>query len=461
MRTNADTERVARLLGAWRRSGAPVGVALRDALAELIDGSYLPTGRRMPGQRDLAAVLGVARGTVVRAYTELAASGRLASRRGSGTYVRGAAGPARPAEGRLSSFGGGRDVVDLSSGALPGSELVGRVMQQVGRQLRAHHLQGTGYHPAGLAELRAALAARCTERGLPTRADQVMVTAGSQQAVWLIATALAGPGTSTLVEEPSYRGALEALAAAGGRVRGVPCTPAGIDLDLLQAAVADADLLYVQTALHNPTGVHTPQPQRRQLAETAARHGTLVIDDQSQADLAWFRSEPLPGLERMADPDRLLIVGTLSKLFWGGLRVGWVRGPREIVGRLAELRGSVDLGGPVTDQLAALHLLPHADRQRELRRAFLLRQFEDTREILRTVLPGWRWDTPAGGSGIWTDTGRDAVVLAQRALARGIRLTAGPAFSPHGGHRTFVRLPVWQPQGRFAGAARVIADLAG
>ncbi|MFE5030725.1 aminotransferase class I/II-fold pyridoxal phosphate-dependent enzyme [Streptomyces sp. NPDC056683] len=227
----------------------------------------------------------------------VAASGRLAAARGSGTYVRGAVGLVRPDEGRLTSFGGGQVVVDLSSGALPGSELVTEVMPEVGRQLRRHHLGGTGCHPAGLPELRAALAARITAQGLPTRTDQVLVTAGSQQAVWLIATALAGPGTVTLVEDPSYRGALEAFAEAGGRVRGAPCTPAGVDLHLLEAAVADGDLLYVQTALHNPTGAHMPEPQRRGLAGLAARHGTFVVDDQSQAELGWFRSDPLPGRE--------------------------------------------------------------------------------------------------------------------------------------------------------------------
>ncbi|MGW4907134.1 hypothetical protein [Streptomyces sp. NPDC004270] len=109
--------------------------------------------------------------------------------------------------------------------------------------------------------------------------------------------------------------------------------------------------------------------------------------------------------------------------------------------------------------MAALQLLPQADRQREVRREFLARQFAVTAEILRTVLPRWQWSTPVGGSGLWTDTGQDAVALTQRALARGIRLTAGPAFSPHGGHRTFVRLPVWHPQDRLADAAQIIAGL--
>ncbi|MEU0594158.1 PLP-dependent aminotransferase family protein [Streptomyces ardesiacus] len=452
-----EAERVARLLGAWR-TDQPVRTALRDALAELVDGAHLPPGWRMPGQRDLAEALGVARGTVARAYADLVADGRLAPRHGSGTYVRGARGAARPGEGRLTSFDGARPVVDLSSGALPGSDLVADVMPEVGRLLR-DHLRGPGYHPAGLPELRQALAADFTRRGVPTREDEVVITAGSQQAVWLIATALTGPGTLTLVEDPSYRGALEAFAGAGGRVQGVRFTSAGLDLDLLARAGAGADLLYVQTALHNPTGVHTPGPRRRALGELAARHGLLVVDDQSQADLGWHRSQPLPGLDQHTDPAGLLTVGTLSKLFWGGIRVGWVRGPRELVGRLVEVRRAVDLGSPVADQLAALLLLPRAAEQQEHRRAFLLRQAADTEEVLRATLPHWRWQPPAGGSGLWIDTGGNAVRLSGRALERGLRLTPGPAFSPHHSHDRYVRLPVWLPHSTVLDVARTLAGL--
>ncbi|MEL7978059.1 PLP-dependent aminotransferase family protein [Isoptericola sp. F-RaC21] len=462
MATSAEADRVARLLGAWRRDDVPAHAALREGLTELVDGSHLPAGWRMPGQRELADALGIARGTVARAYADLTAQGRLVGRHGSGTYVRRAGGLRRPGEGRLMTFDDRvAPVVDLSSGALPGSEHVARVMPEVGRLLHEHHLDESGYHPAGLPELRAALAAELTARGTPTAAEEVMVTAGSQQAVWLVATALTGPGTLTVVEDPTYRGALEAFAGAGGRVRGVPFGPTGIDVGLLDAALASADLLYAQTSLHNPTGVHTARPRRRAIAEAAARHDVLVVDDQSQADLGWTRSEPVRGLDGLVDPARLLVLGTLSKLFWGGLRIGWVRGPREIVARLTDLRRGLDLGSPVTDQLAALLLLPRAADQRESRRAFLAERFAATRAVLRESVPTWRWWLPAGGSGLWVDTGVDAADLAGRALAHGVRLTPGPSFSPHGAHRTFVRLPVWHPQDQLAEAMAVVAELAG
>ncbi|GAA4852401.1 PLP-dependent aminotransferase family protein [Luteimicrobium xylanilyticum] len=461
MRTTIEAERIARLLGAWRLDDAMPQAALCDALAELVDGAHLPAGWRMPGQRELAQVLGVARGTVSGAYTRLERSGRLVTRGGSGTYVSRPGGHRPPGGGRLRSFDGAGPRLDLSSGALPGSARIASVLPEVERLLRTHHLREPGYHPAGLPELRTALATELHGDRSDAAAARLMVTAGSQQALWLVATALAGPGSVTVVEDPTYRGALEALALSGSRVVGVPFGPHGLDLDHLDSVLSGADLLYVQPSLHNPTGAHTDTARRRALAAIADRHGVVVVDDQSQADLARVRSGRLPGLEGLVAPDRLVTVGTLSKLFWGGLRVGWLDGPRELVSRMTDLRRAVDLGGPVTDQLVALLLLPALAEERDARRDLLDRQLRETTRVLQERLPAWTWWDPAGGAGLWVETGTDAVQLAQRALARDVLLTAGPAFSPHGGHRSRLRLPLWHPPALLDDAARVIAELVG
>src|SRR5699024_10198942 len=153
---------------------------------------HLPAGQQLPGQRDLAEALGIARGTVARTYAALVETGHLSARHGSGTVVRHPRQVTGQGEGRLTSFddGGARPVLDLSSGALPGSQLLAGVLPEVGRLLGEHHLDEAGYHPAGLRELRTAVAMMTTEQGLPTGPEEVMITAGSQQAVWLLATAL-------------------------------------------------------------------------------------------------------------------------------------------------------------------------------------------------------------------------------------------------------------------------------
>jgi DNA-binding transcriptional MocR family regulator len=451
--------RLVRLLGDWAPRGTGTSHALANALAELIDGARLPAGHRMPGQRTLAASLGIARGTVSRAFADLADSGHLVARPGSGTIVRHPRAPGRAAEGRLTSFDDDTShVLDLSSGALPGSAAVASVLADVAAALRERHADDMGYHPAGLQPLREHLARMTTAQGLPTSPEEILVTAGSQQAVWLLASALTGPGSTVVVEDPAYRGALEALADHGALLRGVPMRPGGIDVGLLASAAASADLVYLQPALHNPTGVHTSAAARARIAEALAGTDALVVDDQSGADLSWTRSSRLRGMEGLIDPDRLLVVGTLSKLVWGGIRVGWVRGPRALIGSLTDLRRGLDLSGSVLDQLAALALVPGIDAQRDERRRVLTERFEALTARLGRAVPGWSWWLPAGGSGVWVDTGEDAVALGLRARARGIRLTAGPAFSPHDGHGTFLRLPVWLTDDQLDRAVRFLAE---
>lgn len=453
-------ERLLRLLGDWQDGRRASARALQLALAEVIEGAHLPAGQQMPGQRELAGALGIARGTVARTYAALVETGHLSARHGSGTVVRHPRQVTGQGEGRLTSFddGGARPVLDLSSGALPGSRLLAGVLPEVGRLLGEHHLDEAGYHPAGLRELRTAVAMMTTEQGLPTGTEEVMITAGSQQAVWLLATALTGPGSLVVTEDPTYRGALEAFAGTGARLQGVPLSPAGVDTDLLGRAAHRADLVYLQPSLHNPTGVHTSAAHRKQIAD-ALTGPALVVDDQSSADLSWTRSDRLPGLERVVDPDRLLVVGTLSKVFWGGIRVGWIRGPRALVARLTDLRRSLDLAGSVLDQLAAVLLLPQIAAQRASRGRLLADRFSVVSQVLTATLPTWRWWLPAGGSGLWVDTGSDAVALAQAALGAGVRLTAGPAFSPHEGHRQFLRLPVWHPVEELTEALETVAGL--
>ncbi len=457
----AAASRVARMLGAWRSGGAASASALRQELAGLIEGAHLAPGQPMPAQRALAEALGVARGTVARAYAGLAATGHVSARQGAGTFVRFGRRGAGGAHGRLASFDEEPPgvAIDLSSGALPGSAVVAESMPEIGRLLHEHHLAGDGYHPAGLPELRAAIAAMISRTGLATRSDEVLVTAGSQQAVRLIAAAFAGPGSLVAVEDPTYRGALEAFADGGARLRGVPMSPSGVDPDQLARAADNAELVYLQAALHNPTGVHTSGRRRSEIAAALSEHRAMIVDDQSSADLSWTRSGRLPGMERHVDPDRLLLVGTLSKLFWGGIRVGWIRGSQATVSRLTDMRRGLDLSGSVLDQLSAVLLLPRAESQQRARREWLATQFSAATAAVRSELPAWQWWLPAGGSGFWVDTGTDAVALAQRALARGVRMTAGPAFSPHEGFGTFLRLPVWHPDGQFAEAMAVVADL--
>ncbi|MEV4460507.1 PLP-dependent aminotransferase family protein [Microbispora sp. NPDC049633] len=461
-----DSAALARLIGGWRAEDVPLPHALAGALDELIAGNVLVEGAALPPQRALATALGVSRATVAEAYAELAARGRLTSRQGSGSRVRrgrgastsASAGADHVVEGRLASFGRARRLVelDLSSGALPALSLVRDAVSAVDLRELDVYLADDGYYAAGLPRLRAVVAEQYGARGLPTDPDQILVTSGSQQAVWLCASSLVAPGDEVLVEEPGYRGAIEAFRTAGARLTGVPVREDGLDLDHLDRVAHRAALLYCQPAAHNPTGISLPAAGRERLSEIVGRHGVLTIEDRSCADLVLDDRGVRPPLPGPANPGLVIRIGTASKLLWGGLRVGWIRAERPLITRLTQAKAALDLAAPVIDQMVTAELLGQADRARRERTRRLRAHLADAAAVLAELRPAWRWTPPHGGTALWVDTGTDAVALAGRAREKGVLVTAGPAFSPANAQRSRLRLPFWRPVDQFAQAVELL-----
>jgi len=442
---------LSRLLGEWTRSEAALPRALAGSISRLLTVGVLADRAVLPSQRVLAAALGVSRGTVAEAYDILRANEQLLTRRGAGSQLcrpRPLTGTSSPSDGRLASFTGhGSSAVDLSSGALPGLPLV---HEAIARLDLGGELDTDGYHPAGLPRLRAAIAAQHTADGLPSDPAQILVTNGSQQAVWLLARTVVDPGDEVVVEEPTYRGALEAFRSGGASLLAVPVRDDGLDLDLLDRHLTRhrPRLVYCQPTAHNPTGTTLSPAARRGLADVLGRHGVLTVEDTSSADLVLDDLGMRTALARLLPHDRTLSVGTTSKLLWGGLRIGWLRGDPALVARLTEAKKAIDLGAPVIDQLLAADLLTRTAEARELRRAMLLERLRRTEEILRGRRPGWTWPAPAGGTGLWIKTGEDTLALAERARRHGVLLAAGPAFSAFNGFGHHLRLPFWPPAER-------------
>jgi DNA-binding transcriptional MocR family regulator len=442
---------LSRLLGEWTRSGAALPCALADTIGTLLNTGILADRTLLPSQRMLAAALGVSRGTVTQAYDILSAREQLYARRGAGSRLRRPrplTGTSSPSDGRLATFTGRTSsALDLSSGALAGLPLV---RDAVGILDLSAELDTDGYHPAGLPRLREAIAAQQTRDGLPTDPDQILVTNGSQQAVWLLAHSVVEPGDDVVVEEPTYRGALEAFRGGGANLLAVPVREHGLDLDLLDSLLTRSRprLVYCQPTGHNPTGSILTSAARRELAEVLTRHGVLTVEDTSSADLVLDRRGVRTPLAAVLPRESTLSVGTTSKLFWGGLRVGWLRGAPSLVARLTEAKKAIDLGTAVIDQRLAADLLSHTAQAREWRCTALVDRLGRTEDLLRRRRPGWSWSTPAGGTGLWVDTGENALAMAERARRRGVRLAAGPAFSAFNGFGRHIKLPFWHPTER-------------
>jgi DNA-binding transcriptional MocR family regulator len=378
----------------------PAYRGLADALRLLVADGRLPIGTRLPSERDLSAALGVSRTTVSSAYAALRDSGYLESRRGSGsvtTLPRDDAGSRTRVAGSALRPGqdvDAEDVIDLTCAAMPAP--VGTIAAyEAAVTALPHHLGGTGYHPLGLPALREAVAARYTARGLTTTPDQVMITSGALAGVAVATRALLGTGDRVLVENPTYPNAIEALRRAGARTVPLSVTPAGWDLPIAEATLRQTAprAAYLVPDFHNPTGALMPDEQRARLGAALAGGHTVAIVDETMVDLAHDEMHVAPR-PFGAFHGRTVTVGGASKSFWGGLRVGWLRAPRDLVASLLAARLTLDLGAPVLEQLALLHLLEHRDEVLAHRRELIVANRDAFVAELRNRLPQWGFVCP-------------------------------------------------------------------
>jgi DNA-binding transcriptional MocR family regulator len=453
MDRNINGPHVARLLGDWR-SARPDYVSLAAAIRLLVLDGRLPLRTRLPGERELAVALGTSRTTTAAAYAALRDEGFLASRRGSGSWTR------LPADrtGTLPEAVTGGAEIDLGFAATAAPErALHRALAAATAEL-PRHLPGPGYDALGLPVLRSAIAAHLTRRGAPTAPEQVLVTAGAQHALALVLRVLAGPGDRVLVDHPTYPNALDAIRAAGARPVPVALTPDGWDLEMLAATLRQAAprLAYVIADHHNPTGLTLPDAERDRLVALARATRTPLVVDETLAELALDEDAPAP--TPLAAHDDVIAIGSMSKAYWAGLRIGWIRAAAPLVQRLAQARATIDLSSPVVEQLIATELLADPDAVLLPHRAALRARRDALAAALRTTLPGWSFELPRGGLSLWVelDAPRSSA-LAAVAIQHGVRLAAGPRFGVDGAFERFLRLPYTLPEPRLAEAVERIA----
>jgi DNA-binding transcriptional MocR family regulator len=436
---------LARLLGNWNAGrGVPDYLALASSVRGLLADGRLALGVRLPAEREMSGVLGISRTTVTAAFRALRETGHLASRRGAGSWT------TMPGGARVSTAGiwtpsGAPDILDLGTAALAAPpELTGAATAALGDL--ATYVGGTGYHPAGLVELRAKIADGYTARGLTTSPEQIMVTNGVQHALDLAVRLLVAPGQAALVETPTYPNGLVSLSARRARVltHGLPWDPELLADALKQNRPAVA---YLVPEFQNPTGHLMDTALRERLPAIAHAAGTDLIIDESFVALALDVETMPPPVAAFDRHARVLSIGGMSKPYWGGLRIGWVRAAAPLVQRLAAVRVGADMSGPVLEQLVAARLLDCEATVVPARRDMLRARREVLMAALRHELPDWRFVQPAGGVTLWVEL--DAPVssaLARAAEPYGVRIAPGPRFGVDGTLERFLRLPYTLPE---------------
>ena len=462
------------LLGRWPAADGPLYRLLATRIARLADTGELPAGLRLPAERDLAAALSVSRNTVAAAYQMLRDEGMAESRQGAGTRIvphRTTPAAVHRANGFFAGLLSEAAVeADLSLAAVDCAPQVAAALTDpetlLDRAERDALTRTSGYFPHGLPDLRAAIASHLTERLiLPATPAQVIVTTGAQQALDLLIRTEVLPGQPVAVEDPTYPGILDALHRAGAAVIGMPAGQ-GLDPDRLEHVVRThrPALVYLIPTYQNPTGLVMPAGSRHRVATIAAAHpDTLFVDDMTLSELPLRDGPRVPPLAAFGpDQPNLVSVGSLSKLYWGGLRTGWIRGGGALIARLAAAKAAADQGSAAFPQaiVAALLRGQHEDIVK-WRGEWLRARYEALGGALRASLPGWTWPEPDGGLCLWARLpgAADSSAFAQAALRHGVAVVPGRLLSAGTEASSSVRLAFTQPPDVLRSAVRSLAAI--
>lgn len=287
----------------------------------------------------------------------------------------------------------------------------------------------------GELELRETIAANLTADGIPSQADDILVTTGSQQGLTLMGQVMIDPGDVILVEDPTYLAALQTFGLAGARFVAVECDDEGVVAEALDRAITEhrPKLVYLIPSYQNPSGRTMSAQRRRDVAAILRESRTMLIEDDPYSSLRYSGEayEPISAIEGMTDQTALL--QTLSKSVAPGIRLGWARVPSSVRDAMIVCKQAIDLHSSTVDQYAAAHYLAHPETHQsndEKLRVYGERLETMVRELSQVLPEGSHVTTPEGGMFLWAElpTDYDTDALLPYAMQEGVGFVPGSSF---------------------------------
>jgi len=452
-------------------SGQTLQAQIRQAIVAAILDRQIAASMPLPSCRVLAERLGVARGTVVLAFQQLVDQGFLIARERRGHFVNPEvlATPARPANTMVANKGGvdwsarrrvaASDIPDpgtardwisatypfvygqFDPGLFPTAEWreCNRMALAV---LEIRNWAGDMVDrddPLLIEQIQARLLPR---RGIFANPDEIIVTLGAQNALYMLAALLMGKGAKVAMEDPGYPDARSIFRLSGAQVAPVPVDAHGIEVDKIPA---DAGHVFVTPNHHCPTMVPLGEARRQALLADAARHDRIIIEDGYDSQLS--DGAPQQALKSIDASGRVIYVGSMSKTLAPGLRIGYIVGDAALIAELRALRRFMLRHPPANNQRAVALFLSLGHHDALVRR--LSQAFSERRQrllgALETHLPDWRMTDAPGGTSVWVEgpAGLDAAALAVEAARRNVLIEPGGRFFDRPAERTrFMRLGI-------------------
>ena len=450
----------------------PLYLRIRDDLKRQIASGELAPGSKLPSSRQLAADLKVSRITVTNAYAELEADGLIESRVGAGTFVA-APWPAAPTPDAAAAPESPRWQAGLETGIHPvrdavlretartedglitfgrargdprlfPSHLLRRFFSEVLADERSSALEyetGQGYGP-----LRAVLAQYLRRQGILAEPDDIVITAGAQQAIDLLGRALVRPGDCVVVECPTFPGALEVFETRGAELAGVPLDGEGMSATALERALRQRRprLIYTVPTFHNPSGVVMSAARRREVVTLAQRYDVPILEDEYLREVRFGSPIPPP----LAASDRhghVVHVGSFSKSLAPALRLGYIMARGPLCETLVSLKRATDICTSAIMQRAVCRFLESGavyGHWKRVSHVYRRRQAAMVAALQRHFPPGAAWNVPPGGLLLWVELPAAVSVmrLFEDASREGVSFAAGPAFFLEPADQPFIRL---------------------
>lgn len=300
------------------------------------------------------------------------------------------------------------NVISLAGGmpdpaTFPTEEL-NEVVKQILAKNSARALQYSSTE--GLPELREFLLNWLVEDNKKAELDNIMITSGSQQGLDLVSKVLLDPGDIVIVELPSYLAALNAFRSYGGGMVGIPMDDEGMQIEILEETLAQlktegkrVKLIYTISNFQNPTGVTMSLPRRKRILEIARKFKVFILEDNPYEKLR-FEGEPLPSIYSLDNEGYVISLGTFSKILCPGLRLAWVLGDKEIIGKLVIMKQATDLCTAILNQLIAYEYCRQNDIDKNIEsNVQIYRKKRDAMlEALNKYFPTEAsWTKPEGG----------------------------------------------------------------
>ncbi|RNB87782.1 PLP-dependent aminotransferase family protein [Brevibacillus fluminis] len=421
-------------------------------------------GSMLPPERKLSSQLGVSRNTVVKAFDELQAEGFIESRMGSGRYVEPL--PPERSLGRINW----QEVSQLSALQTTPCNMAEMLNKPVLSPELINFAHGDGGKHTWNFSQFAEYVKRAAEKPhsyyfhtisgyLPLREwivkqmgvsqihspDQVMITSGSQEALFFIATLLAKPGDTIATEMPTYFGSLQLFQSLGLRIIPLPMDKDGMKVDVLEGVLARyrPKFVYTVPTFHNPTGVTLSLARRKRLVALSEQYRIPIIEDDAYRHLHMGK-EPPPPLKSFDDSGNIIYVNTFSKILFPGLRIGWIAASRPFIqmcSRMKELSITTNTLGQIAiaDFLMEQNIEKHLAKVRTIYRT----QSQAMQKHLVRMKPlGVHFEPTSGGFYYWVSLpeGMNARELMQRCHQRGLSIVSGDMFLLREAIQPYVRL---------------------